>query len=77
MANTLPVDDKIILADYDYTWMIPVSKRQAREIFLKGQSVYRLYDKDKTGQCSEGEIDSLEEIEEHNCFGIERKREKH
>lgn len=61
--------NKVDMHEYGYHWdyMYPMEKEKAREMYLAGHEVYRLYEDD-----TEGCVTDLEDLESHNgLFGIE------
>ena len=61
--------NKVDMHEYGYHWdhMYPLNKDKARDLFLEGHEIYRIYEDD-----TEGCVTDLEDLESHNgLFGIE------
>ena len=61
--------NKVDMHEYGYHWdyMCPLEKEKARELYLEGHEIYRIYPDD-----TEGCVMDLEDLESHNgLFGIE------
>lgn len=61
--------NKVDMHEYGYHWdyMYPLRKEKARELYLQGHKIFRIYEDD-----TEGYVTDLEDLESHDgLFGIE------